>query len=225
MHLDDQSPLQQIEAGILTMLEAIITANRDTLEGFEAREKNRYEQARLGLLMLESDADDLDEAILNSFSWAGAGSEDRQKLVSYLKIVNELVRMGVGTRKYSRRIETYCFDARVPMPFAAVVVSLHKSALRALELIRDCLTTLPLCDVEEVYRSVMVEESKNDDLYGVVEQEIMTSIVKATERSVDYIKVLSTLRRLERICDRAVTIADLLMCTKTGNKLSAYSGH
>lgn len=225
MHSEEQTPLQQIEARILTMLETIIAANRDTLEGFESRDKHCYEQARLSLLTLESDADHLDEAILNSFSWAEAGTEDRQKLVTYLKIVNELVRMGIGTRKYSKRIETYCFDERVPMPFGAVVISLHKSALRALELIRDCLQSLAFCDVEEVYRKVMVEESKNDDLYGIVEQEIMTSIAREAERSVDYIKVLSTLRRLERICDRAVTIADLMIFTKTGNKLSVYSGH
>ena len=109
-------------------------------------------------------------------------------------------------------------------PFGSVIVPLHKSALKALELIRECFAKLAVCDVEVNYRKVMVEESKNDDLYAIVEQEIMSSIEAESERSEDYVNVLGTLRRLERICDRAVNIANLLIFAKTGGKLSTYSG-
>ncbi len=215
--------LRPIEADITAMLETIIAANRDALAGFERRERTHYEQARAKLLTLEVEADAIDDAIVAHFAQPETSKAELHALVTYLKIVNELVRIGVSTRKYAKRIETYCTGSAQMSPFGSVVVPLHKSALRALELVTECFAELSYCDVEDNYRKVMVEESKNDDLYGIVEQEIMQYISQEHARGVDYIKVLGTLRKLERICDRAVNIANLLILAKTGGKLSTYS--
>lgn len=217
------SRLQIIDEKIRSMLDEIISSNRDALQGYETKEKIHYEQSRARLLTLEVDADAIDDAIVALFGDVETSREELHVLVTYLKVVNELVRIGIGTRKYAKRIEAYCTDSGVVSPFGSVVVPLHKSALRALELVRDCFADLSYCDVEENYRKVMVEESKNDDLYGIVEQEIMHSIEADSERSVDFVNVLGTLRKLERICDRAVNIANLLIFAKTGGKLSTYS--
>lgn len=216
--------LQPIEAAIMTIIESIIAANRDALAGFESRERSHYEQARLKLLTLEVEADAIDDAIVARFAQPETSESELRALVTYLKIVNELVRIGVSTRKYAKRIEAYCTGSMEKSPFGSVVVPLHKSALRALELVSECFSDLSYCNVEDNYRKVMVEESKNDDLYGIVEQEIMQSIAQEHTRGVEYIKVLGTLRKLERICDRAVNIANLLMLAKTGGKLSSYGG-
>lgn len=218
------SRLQAIESAMMTMLDTIIASNEDALAGYESQKRVHYEDARAKLLTLEADADAIDDAIVARFADEGMAKEERHILVTYLKVVNELVRIGIGTRKYAKRIEKFCEDDCALSPFGSVIVPLHKSALKALELIRECFAELAFCDVEVNYRKVMVEESKNDDLYAIVEQEIMSSIEAEAERSEDYVNVLGTLRRLERICDRAVTIANLLIFAKTGGKLSTYSG-
>jgi phosphate transport system protein len=42
------------------------------------------------------------------------------------------------------------------------------------------------------------------------------------ELSVEYVNVLSTLRRLERGCDRAVNIANLLLYAAQGGEMRVY---
>lgn len=220
---DASASLQRIETMMTEMLEAIIVSNKQTLTGYETKDRALFEQARVHLLTLESDADAIDDAIVRSFANGVASSEELHINITYLKIVNELVRIGIGSRKYSRRIEMYCIEDCVLSPFGSLIAPLHRSALNALELIVSCFKELTFCDVEANYRKVMVEESKNDDLYGIAEQEIMNLIIREGERSADFVKVLATLRKLERICDRAVNIANLLIFVKTGRKLSTYS--
>lgn len=215
--------LKTIESEIHDILDAIIESNAKAVEAYETKEKTHYEQARSLLLTLESDADAIDDAIVMNLGNPALSESERNLLVTHLKIVYELVRIGSSTRKYSKRIETFCTESEIICPYEPLIVPLHQSALRALMLIRDCFKNMAFCDVEDNYRKVMVEESKNDDLYGIVEQEILGGIQNATERSVDFVKVLATIRKLERICDRAGNIANLMIFAKTGGKLSTYS--
>lgn len=223
MFQESPASLRRIESMMTKMLKTIIISNQQTMTGFEHKDRGLFEQARVQLLTLESDADAIDDAIVATFANGVASLEELHINVTYLKVVNELVRIGIGTRKYSRRIETYCMQDCVLSPFGSLILPLHRSALNALELILSCFNNLHACDVEANYRKVMVEENKNDDLYGIAEQEIMNLITQEGERSVDFVKVLATLRKLERICDRAVNIANLLIFVKTGGKLSTYS--
>jgi len=68
----------------------------------------------------------------------------------------------------------------------------------------------------------MVEESKNDDLFSILEKEIMTQIMGEQELSVEYVRVLGTLRKLERACDRSVNIANLLLYAARGGEMHIY---
>jgi phosphate transport system protein len=108
-------------------------------------------------------------------------------------------------------------------PLSSTIVQLHKSAVNALMYILECFTNLDTCDIEEYYSKVMVEESKNDDLFSILEKEIMGLIIVERELSIEYVKVLGTLRKLERSCDRSVNIANLMMYAKKGGQLSHYS--
>ena len=103
------------------------------------------------------------------------------------------------------------------------IIQLHKTTINALQYIIECLDAIESCDAEDVYRKVMVEESKNDDLFSIMEKELLTLIINADELSIEYVKVLGTLRKLERIGDRAVNIASLMLYAKKGGELHLYN--
>jgi len=50
----------------------------------------------------------------------------------------------------------------------------------------------------------------------------MTLIIDERELSIEYVKVLGTLRKLERACDRSVNIANLMMYAQQGGEMSNY---
>ena len=122
-------------------------------------------------------------------------------------MTNELVRIGEGSKKYARRMHNHCQSDCDLIPFDNVIIQLHKSALNALQYIYDCFENIETCNIEDNYRKVMVEESKNDDLFAISEKDIMTQIISETDLSVEYVKVLGTLRKLEHVCDSTVNVA------------------
>ena len=105
----------------------------------------------------------------------------------------------------------------------STIIQLHKSTINALEYILECFKQLDDCRIEDFYTKVMVEESKNDDLFSILEKEILTMIIGEQELSIEYVKVLGTLRKLERSCDRSVNIANLMLFASQGGEIRQYS--
>jgi phosphate transport system protein len=75
--------------------------------------------------------------------------------------------------------------------------------------------------IEESFNKVLVEESKTDDLYAMVEKNILKLISKNQELSKDYFNLLSSLRKLEKCADRATSIANLIVFAYIGGELNS----
>jgi phosphate transport system protein len=105
---------------------------------------------------------------------------------------------------------------------AQSISQLQKTTINALNYIHDYLNNMGTADAAELFRRVSVEESKNDDLFSVIEKDLLNLISSSHELSADYVKVLSTLRKLERTGDRTVNIASLLLYAQQGGELNFH---
>lgn len=215
--------LNEIRSMISDLMLQIIRSSEDTLNAFENNRSALYESARNHLKNLQSDANRIDNEIIKTFALFGPEADELRLLVAYLKMTNELDRIGDGMRKYSKRLEEHCSGGCDLSVLNNAMIQLHKTTLNALQYIYECLEAKELCDADELYRKVMVEESKNDDLFSIMEKELLTLIITSGELSVEYVKVLGTLRKLERSGDRAVNIAALLLYAQKGGELHIYN--
>jgi phosphate transport system protein len=68
----------------------------------------------------------------------------------------------------------------------------------------------------------MVEESKSDDLYALMEKNILDFKILSDDFIANYAKILSTVRKLEKMADRAVAVAKLVLFAKSGGELKLY---
>jgi phosphate transport system protein len=98
-------------------------------------------------------------------------------------------------------------------------VPLLKSALLSLQTSISIIDETDSKHIEEKYHRVVVEESKTDDLYLMIEKNILKLISKNLDLSKEYFDILSALRRLEKIADRAVSIANLLQFAQVGGDI------
>lgn len=217
-----EKKLNEIRGMISTLLSQIILSCDDTLNGFEKGDDNLYENARNQLSMIQRDANTIDTEIIKMFALFGPEADELRILISYLKMTNELNSIGKGMRKYTNRIQNHVNKGFDFTPISNTIIQSHKTVLHALQFIHKCLESLEVCDVEDLYTKVMIEESKNDDFFSILEKEILSLIISAGELSGDYVKVLGTLRKLERAGDRAVNIAALLVYAKNGGEIHTY---
>lgn len=218
-----ENKLNEIREMISALLVQIIRSSEETLNAFENGEESLYESARNHLKNLQTDANRIDNEIIKTFALFGPEADELRLLVAYLKMTNELDRIGDGMRKYAKRLEEHCNSGCDLTVLSSAIIQLHKTTINALHYIHECLTAKGLCDADELYRKVMVEESKNDDLFSIMEKEILTLIISSGELSVEYVKVLGTLRKLERSGDRAVNIASLLLYAQKGGEMHIYN--
>ncbi|HFU74331.1 MAG TPA: PhoU family transcriptional regulator [Helicobacteraceae bacterium] len=217
-----ENKLHDIQFMITTLLQHIVNANNITLEAYINHDYDGFEKVKSELKSVGNDANTIDNEIIKAFALYGPEAEELRMLISFLKMTNELVRMGEGVKKYARRMRSHCESECDLATVDSIIVQLHKSSINALAYITTCFENFETCDVEEVHRKVMVEESKNDDLFSILEKEILTSIMSSGPLSVEYVRILGTLRKLERTCDRAVNVANLLLYAKHGGNIHIY---
>ncbi|MFA6629270.1 MAG: PhoU domain-containing protein [Sulfuricurvum sp.] len=215
--------LNEIRGMISTMLSQIILTSEETLQAFETNNEELYESSRTHIKNIQIDANTIDNEIIKTFALFGPEADELRLLVAYLKMTNEIDRIGDAMKKYSTRLYQHCMGGCDMSVLSNAIVQLHKTTLNALQYILECLTYMDGCDSDDVYRKVMVEESKNDDLFSIMEKELLTLIINSDELSIEYVKVLGTLRKLERIGDRAVNIASLMLYAQKGGELRLHS--
>ena len=218
-----ENKLNEIREMISLMLSQIIQSSEETLKAFETDNAELYETSRTYIKNIQVDANKIDNEIIKTFALFGPEADELRLLVAYLKMTNEIDRIGDGLKKYSKRLHDHCQGGCDMSVLSNAIIQLHKTTINALQYIIQCLNAIEVCDADDVYRKVMVEESKNDDLFSIMEKELLTLIIDANELAVEYVKVLGTLRKLERIGDRTVNIASLMLYAQKGGELKLHN--
>ena len=168
-------------------------------------------------LLLRSN--EIDNIIVTTLALYSPEAKDLRQLVSYLKITNELVRTGSNAKDFAKMFKkSYSDDLNTSM-ILEYTVPLLKSALLSLQTSISILDETNAKHIEERYHRVVVEESKTDDLYLMIEKNILKLISKNLDLSKEYFDILSALRRLEKIADRAVSISNLLHFAQVGGDM------
>jgi len=214
--------IDDIREKISSLLSTILNANELSLTAFEESDDVKFKEVQNLLDKTGQKGDVIDNEIIKTFALFGPEAKELRFLVSYLKMTNEIVRIGEGVKKYARRMNEHTkseCDLNVLKPS---IILLHKSTINALRYILNCFNDHAACDFEDNHRKVLVEESMNDDLFSVLEKEIMTSIIDEKELAIEYVKVLGSLRKLERACDRSVNIANLMRYAQEGGEISLF---
>lgn len=218
-----ENKINDLRRMIAGLISRIVHASEMTLEAYNDHRGDNFNQAVAELKGIELEADIIDNEVIKTFALFGPEANELRLLVAYLKMTNELVRIGEGVKKYAYRMKEHCESECDLTPLDPTIIQLHKSTINAMNYILECFGKLPDCDVEEFYRKVMVEESKNDDLFALVEKDLLSQIIKEPELSGEYVRVLGTLRKLERSCDRSVNIANLMHYAQKGGEMHVYA--
>ncbi|QFR50173.1 PhoU family transcriptional regulator [Sulfurimonas lithotrophica] len=214
--------ITDIREKIAKLLENITQANKIAYDAYKDNDTIKFQEVQDKLNNLGFNADMIDNEIIKAFALFGPEADELRSLIAYLKMTNEIVRIGMGIKKYARRMKEHIDSECDLEPLNPTILPLHKSTIASLELICECFVNFDECNIEDNYRKVMVEESKNDDLFSILEKDIMTNIIDEKELAIEYVKVLGSLRKLERSCDRTVNIANLMLYAKNGGEIHLH---
>ena len=207
-----KTEIQQIGISVIEALEVCLKALNDRkiedLSNVEISEKK---------ILVRSN--EIDNIIVSTLALYSPEAKDLRRLVSFLKITNEMVRTAANTKDFAKMFKkSYSNDLNTAI-ILEYAIPLLKSALLSLQTATSIIDEHDEKHIEEKYHRVVVEESKTDDLYLMIEKNILKLISKNLDLSREYFDILSALRRLEKIADRAVSMANLFHFAQVGGDI------
>ena len=164
-------------------------------------------------------SNEIDNLIITTLALYTPEARDLRRMVAFLKITNEIVRTAANTKDFAKMFRRSYSEDLNTNTILEYTIPLLKSALLSTKTAISIIDEQEHSKVEEKYQRVIVEESKTDDLYLMIEKNILKLITQKLDLSKDYFDLLSSLRRLEKIADRSVSIASLLQFAKLGGDI------
>ena len=211
--------LESIKNEVYGIGVCVAKANELALEAIESKKYSLFNEAKNELINLEKTSNKIDNLIVTTLALHAPEAKDLRVLVSYLKITNEIVRASTNTRSFIKSFSRIVSSEIDLDKINEYGIPSHKSAILAIKTALKIIQIENENETEDYFHKVVVEESKTDDLYSMIEKNILKMITKNKELSKDYFEALSSLRRLEKVADRAASIANLLLYAHLGGEI------
>ncbi|MGM0533911.1 MAG: hypothetical protein ACQERK_05410 [Campylobacterota bacterium] len=215
-----RSKLDEIENSLIKMVNLIIEANKGMLEDTKNRDFSDFDLHQDKLKLIEELAYKVDNTVVSTLALFSPEAKDLRELVAILKITNELSRAKSNIKNYSAEMKEYFQKELFEQSIVEKIILLQESSINSYDLVSTMIVSNDEAVSQKLYDAILVEEDKADELYGIIEQSVISSICDNSQVSVDKIRSLKSIRKLEKASDRTVGIADLIMFAQRGGELT-----
>jgi phosphate transport system protein len=209
--------LQHVEKEIKSLLNGLLEANKIIVKALSDCDENKFTSVKNSIKNVGNKINSIDNDIVAALALHQPEAKDLRKMISYLKITNELLRGCSSTRSFVREFREVCskVDLKTINEYA---IPMQKTTVDALETIL-CMLDIDCNDeMHESFNHVLICENKTDDLYDMIESKLLKQADKENKFK-NYHQMLASLRRSEKIADRAMSIASLLLYAHNGGEL------
>jgi phosphate transport system protein len=206
--------LEKIKTKVTNIGDGLLKANEQLLEALEDCDEAKFNSAKEHIKNISKKADDIDNEIIKVLALYTPEAKDLRGVVAYLKITNELSRACTNTRSFIKGFTNVCTDVDVNI-IKEYALPMQTSTVNAIRLIMEMFHIDDNDEIQESYNEVLIEESKTDDLYEMVETNIQSLASESNEFS-KYYTMLRALRKSGKIADRASSVANLLVYIQLG---------
>ena len=206
--------LKEIKEKVTDIGNGLMTANELLLSALKDCDSEKFNDAKSYIKNISSKTNDIDNNIIKVLALYAPEAKDLRQVVAYLKITNELSRACSSTRSFIKGFTDVCFDVDVTT-VNEYAVPMQTSTVRALKIAVSMIKVDDVDELQELYSDVLIEENKTDDLYDMVEKNLLiqAEIDNSFEK---FHKMLRALRKSGKIADRAISMANLLVYIKIG---------
>ena len=210
--------VKKVKNSIKEIINNILEANKVFLDA-AVKECNQeeFDKAKSHLKNISSKIDDIDNSIIKVLALYSPEAKDLREVVAYFKIDNELLRAASNSRTLIRGFKENCSFVEKEV-INEYLVPLQTSTLKALDMTLKMIESDDVDELKDIYHLMIVEEDKTDELYLMLEKNIIQKI-KEGDDFVKIHKILRAFRRSEKIADRTISIANLLLYIQDGGKL------
>lgn len=213
-----QTELKEIKEKVTALGNGLLQGNTLLLDALSDCEPEKFNGARAHLKNVISKTDDIDNLIIKILALYTPEARDLREVIAYMKIASELARASSSTRSFIRGFTDVCSEVDVQM-IKEYAVPMQSSTVQAIKLSLEMLNCDDDDEIKELYNDVLIEESKTDDLYEIVERKLSDQ-AQGIDTFEKFHKILRALRKSEKVASRTTSIANLLVYAQVGGNYS-----
>ncbi|MGK0255883.1 MAG: phosphate transport system protein [Arcobacteraceae bacterium] len=212
-----EEKLIEITSEIKSIADGLLRANELIVEGLKNCDEKHFTEAKSYIKNVSNIVKEIDNNIITTLALHSPEARDLRRMVSYLKITNELLRASSNTRNFIKGFMEECknVDKKIIEDYA---IPMQKSTVDAIKNTVNMLSIDCVDEIQESFNKVVIAENKTDDLYEMIETALFQQKPKENEFN-KFHKMLIVLRRSEKVADRAMSIASLLLYANNGGEI------
>jgi len=206
---------------IIELVEKLKNANSIAVKAVNRWSIQELEEARKSIKNFKDITEKVDNDIVIIFAKFTPSARDLRELVSYFKITSALNRIQNNTNSYLKNMQTVIMeDDDAIREFVNDSLRINRCTLDAFDYTLEMLKTFEDDDkIKKLNSKITVEQSKTEDIYSLLEKEIVQKMSDSEVNVQEYFNLLKYFRKNLKIVDRLETIAQRVIFARMGGKL------
>ena len=220
LHINEEK-LAEVRERTVEILDDLTISQKLALQALETCDSKSFEQVKVPLKLINKKADDIDHLILTVCALYAPEAKDLREMVAFLKITSSLQRIATNEKNYMKNM-SICnpsSDDEVKRVIKESL-SINRCTIKALEYTIEMINeTEDMDKIKELATKIDVEYSKTDDIYSMIEKDVLQMMHQNHQLNEEYINLLKYIRKNLKIVDRLEDIVSRLMFARIGGKL------
>ena len=217
----NEEKLAEVRARTVEILDDLTISQKLALQALETCDSKNFEQVKVPLKQINKKADEIDNLILTVCALYSPEARDLREMIAFLKITSALQRIATNEKNYMKNM-MIC-NPESDEEIKRVIkesLSINRCTIKALEYTIEMINeTEDMDKVKELAARIDVEYSKTDDIYSMIEKDVLQIMHKSHELSEEYINLLKYIRKNLKIIDRLEDIVSRLKFARIGGTL------
>ena len=213
--------LVDVRERTIVILEDLTISQKLALQALEQCDSKSFEQVKVPLKQINQKADDIDNLILTVCALYSPEAKDLREMIAFLKITSSLQRIANNEKNYMKNM-AIC-NPESDEEIKRVIkesLSINRCTIKALEYTIEMIRETEDMDrLKELATKIDVEYSKTDDIYSMIEKDLLQTMHQEHKLNEEHINLLKYIRKNLKIVDRLEDIVSRLMFARMGGKL------
>jgi len=217
----NKQKIEEVRERTTEVLNDLLISQRLVLQALSDCDEKSYEQTKVPLKGINSKVEEIDQLVVAVLVRYSPEAKDLREMVAFLKITSSLQRIATNEKNYIKNMKI-CNPETDPEIKRVIVdsLSINKCTIRALEYTIEMMNEKEDKDkLHEIASKIDVEASKTDDIYGMIEKDMLQKMDVAHKLNEDYVNLLKYIRKNLKIIDRLEDISAKLMFARVGGTL------
>jgi len=217
----NEEKLAEVRERTVEILNDLTISQKLALQALETCDTESFDQVKIPLKMINKNVEAIDNLILTVFALYTPEAKDLREMVAFLKITSSLQRIATNEKNYMKNMGICNPDLDEDVKrVIKESLSINRCTIKALEYTMEMIRETEDSDkIKELAARIDVEYSKTDDIYSMIEKDVLQMMHQNYKLNEEYINLLKYIRKNLKIVDRLEDISARLLFARIGGRL------